>query len=421
MATPWKLYVGLGLLLFAVLLLTWRGATLAPPVPEGFSGAAPTQADVDEITAKVVAQSKVLDGIVIPKLAPISTVLKGVAPAQHYLINLAPITITYAGYIGAGVFDASTFFKHAFALGIRSFVLPISKYKDDNKKPPIWPNSGEPALVYRDAQGNITSSNGLTIAQLTRGLVNSLGAASVQQSEPIMIKIEAVPGADRDNKPYVPDPDGDERTYVDFMTKIADGLKPLRDANLLLTQLGQYGSPLGATQQDKILLQTPVNTLAGKVLITTDFDVSKYYKKAYLGTKGSLLEYVHFVVSNSPQQGKMSYYKTLPLTNISSTTDPDASRITLNEVKGTTIEDTASVALALRKGVQILPLPLFESSAKPELVLELIKPWKGAAWALKPEEARYTKPAPVKAATPSQSMNARVVADAQPGQIVVGK
>ena len=117
----------------------------------------------------------------------------------------------------------------------------------------------------------------------------------------------------------------------------------------------------------------------------------------------------------------MSYYKTLPLTNISSTTDPDAARITLNEVKGTTIEDTASVALALRKGVQILPLPLFESSAAPDVVMELIKPWKGAAWALKPEEARYTKPAPVTAATPSQSMNARVVADAQPGQVVIGK
>ena len=421
MATPWKLYVGLAFLLFAVLLLTWRGAAAAPPVPEGFSGSAPTQADVDEITAKVVAQSKVLDGIVIPKLVPMNTVLKGVDPSQHYLINLAPITITYAGYIGGGVFDASTFFKHAFALGIRSFVLPISRYKDDNKKPPIWPKSGTPALVYRDAQGNISSSNGLTVAQFSQGLVNSLGAASVQQSEPIMIKIEAVSGTDRAGVSYVPDPDAEEKAYVEFMTKIAEGLKPLRDANLLLTQLGQYGSPVGATQQDKILLQTPVKSLAGKVLITTDFDVSKYYKKAYVGTTGNLLEYVHFVVSNSPQQGKMSYYKTLPLTNISSTTDPDAARITLNEVKGTTIDDTASVALALRKGVQILPLPLFESSVAPDVTLELIKPWKGAAWALKPEETRYTKPTPVKAATPSQSMNARVVADAQPGQIVVGK
>lgn len=403
----WKLYVGIALILFAVILITWRGSTGLKLAIEGFAA---TQDDVTEIAKKVIAQSTVLDDYKIKTLVPIYTVLKDVPVSQLYLVNVAPITITYTGYLGTGLLDATEFFKHALALGIRSFVLPISTYKDDNKTAPLWPTSGSPAVVYRDSTGRITSQNGLSVKKIAMALANALSVSSPQQEEPILLKIEQVPG-------FVPDSSLDEKAYVEFMTDIADGLEPLRSR--ILTHLGPYGSAVGGVAEDKILLQTPLPQLGGKVLITTDFDVGKYEKEKYVKTKPSLLKRIHFRVRNSPAQGKISSYKTTPLSSVSSSFDTDQDRTTLYEAQGAVITDVDAVKLALGKGIQIIPLPLFESGKAAD-ALALIQPWKGGAWAVKPEGERYTKPAPVVPATPSQAMNARVAADAQPGQIVIG-
>lgn len=403
----WKLYLGIALILFAAVLMTWRGSL--GPAFEGFASGS-SAADVTELSKKILARSTAMEDLVVKKLVPMETVLKGVPASQRYLVNLAPITITYTGYLGADVLDAADFFKHAFALGVRSFILPISTYKDDNKVDPIWPRSGSPAVMHRDATGKITSSNGLSVKKIATALAAALAVSSAQKDEPIFLKLEQVSGS-------VPDPDLKEKEYVEFMSVIADDLEPLKTS--LLRQLGSYGSALGAKLEAEILLQTPLSDLAGKVLITTDFDVGKYLKTAYSGVKNSLLNRVHFIVRNSPPQGKISSYKTLPLSSVTSTFDTDLARTTLQEAQGATIEDVEPVSLALRKGIQIIPLPLFETSAPADKVLELIQPWKGAAWIVKPEDERYTKPAPVVPAKPSQALNARAAANAQPGEIVI--
>ena len=402
----WKLYLGIALILFAAILLTWRGSSGLRLTVEGFAS---SPADETDIAKRVDAQSTVLDDYTVKTLVPMSTVLKDVPVSQRYLVNLAPITITYTGYLGANVFNATKFFKHALSLGIRSFVLPISTYKDDNKDTPLWPASGAPAVIYRDAKGYIASDNGLSVKKIAMALSNALSVSSPQQGEPILLKLEQVPG-------FVPE---NEKEYVNFMTTIATDLEPL--SPLLLQQLGQYGTALGGKLEAEILLQTPLSDLAGKVLIITDFDVGKYRKEAYKNQRGAtLLNRVHFLVQNSPPQGAISSYKTLQLSNVSSTFDTNLARTTLQEARGATITDVdKKVTIALSRGIQIIPLPLFESGKAAD-ALTLIQPWKGAAWKIKPEDERYTKPAPVVSATPSQKMNARVAADAQPGQVVIG-
>ena len=402
----WKLYLGIALILFATFLLTWRGSKGLQLAVEGF---AVTQTDITNLATAITAQSTVLDTYTIKTLVPMNTVLKGVPVSQRYLVNVAPITITYTGYLGAGLLDATEFFKHALGLGIRSFILPISTYKDDNKIPPIWPTSGSPAVVYRDSTNRITSKNGLNVKKIATALANALSVSSPQQEEPILLKLEQVLA-------FVPDSNTDEAKYVDFMTQIADGLEPLLPR--ILTQLGPYGTAVGGVAEDKILLQTPLSDLAGKVIITTDFDVGKYDKDKYAKTTPSLLKRIHFRVRNTPAQGKISSYKTTPLSSVSSTFDTDQARTTLYEARGATNTDVDAVTLALSKGVQIIPLPLFESGTA-ENALALIEPWKGAAWKVKPEDERYTKPAPVVPAKPSQKMNARVASNAQPGQVVI--
>ena len=408
----WKLYLGIALILIAAILLTWRGSSGLRTSLEGFAA---TPADVSEIAKKVIAQSTVLDNYKVKTLVPMSTVLKGVPASQQYLVNVAPITITYTGYLGAGVFDATEFFKHALGLGIRSFVLPISTYKDDNKTAPLWPASGSPAVVYRDSNGNIDCKNGLSVKQIASALVNALSVSSPQQEEPILLKLEQV--IDPKTGYFIPNPNTMEKEYVEVMTRIAEELEPLRSR--ILAHLGSYGSALGGIAEDKILLQTPLSDLAGKVLITTDFDVGKYEKDMYAKLKPSLLTRIHFRVRNTPAQGKISSYKTTPLSSVDANFPTDQARTTLYEARDATITDVDNVTTARSRGIQIIPLPLFDAGKAAD-ALTLIQPWKGAAWTIKPQGERYTKPTPVVSATPSQKMNARVAADAQPGQVVIG-
>jgi hypothetical protein len=100
---------------------------------------------------------------------------------------------------------------------------------------------------------------------------------------------------------------------------------------------------------------------------------------------------------------------------------PDEGRTALIEATPATPPNADLIASGLAVGIQIIPLPLFEKSSDSAALAGWIQPWKGGGWYLKPEDARYTKPAPIVPATPSQKMNARVTPTAQPGQVVISK
>jgi len=346
----------------------------------------------------------------------LDSLLKGINPAQQYLVNLQPLTATIGGYIGpvaSGVFDPDTYFKSAFAAGIRSFVLPISTYIDDNKTPPNWPLSGKPAIVCRDFRGVIQSLNGLSLRKLCESLLtfrNSVNAA--QSSEPILLFIDA-------DTEYLPDPVKQEKAYVAVTSEIAKELTLLDPYRL--TNIGPYGSAVGGANESAILTQTPLSELKDKILIFTNFNTKLALKSAYSSVTPTLDEYANFTYA--------------PVTTVTAISSSGSKIMSIADISGSTVNWTdqarsvwytavrrpysdvpaiGDVQAALNVGIQAIPIPFFmnpASSTKPIWSL-----WNGYAWNIKPEAARFTKPPPVVPATPSQAMNARVSNDLQPGQ-----
>jgi len=351
------------------------------------------------------------------------------APNQQYLVNFSPLTGYLAGYIGpvnGGTFDPNAYLTAAFNAGIRSFVLPISTYIDNNKTPDSgWPYAGEPAVVCRDASGTIISSNGMSISDFVNAILQTRGVNSYYAAEPIFLFLEEVPG-------YVPDHVKQEQLYVKFMSKIAAQLSALdRGARIIqLDGFGQLGSLVGGEREKELLTLIPVQNFFNRVVIFTNFKTRLATKSAYAGMPKSLHEYANFIYkSNTNTDGNISANqssKSISIDDISgsqiSWVNATQSSIYIAEPSAPlSIPDSALVNNALRQGVQIIPLPFFfHDPAQTKALFDL---WKGSSARVKPvsdpNANLFTRPDPVVPAQPSQVMNARVSPDAQPGQVVI--
>jgi hypothetical protein len=357
------------------------------------------------------------------------TLLNELLPAERYLVNLQPLTANVGGFIGPekeGVFSSDFYVQNAIMAGVRSFVLPISTYIDDNKKPPEWPFSKKPAIVYRDSNGIITSVNGLTVKKFCESLLTYSSDNQVQAEEPIFLHIIPVEG-------HVPDPEKEEKAYVTLMRDIADELKTI-DSRRLIT-LGSYGTATGGQNESVILTQIPLTDLKNKIIVSTTFDVRKQLKDAYKTLRPTLYEYANFLptpltgepgITNQPNilQGSSAgnASKVLRLTDVS------GSKINYTEQTRTTFYLTLydkphetpspdSVKDVLKVGIQVIPLP-FLYQDKQEIV-NIWKTWNGFAFKIKEKEARYTKPAPIVPAPADPRFNARVDNSLQSGQMKV--
>jgi hypothetical protein len=84
------------------------------------------------------------------------------------------------------------------------------------------------------------------------------------------------------------------------------------------------------------------------------------------------------------------------------------------------------VDFVTKTGIHGVPIPFlfYDTRAKQSKAVQeqlanisdMYKQWNGYAWRMKPEAARYTKPAEVTPLTPSAKLNARVDNSLQPGQ-----
>jgi hypothetical protein len=210
---------------------------------------------------------------------------------EQFLINLCPLTASLGGFIGPlkeGVFDVSNYLTYAFNAGIRSFVLPISVYYDDNKYTKNWPLSGTPAIVHRNQQGSILSLNGLKLIDFCNTLVQKKSINHAQADEPIILYLHGV-------KNKIPNPKEDEAGYVKFTSMIAEGLEPLKQFRLQTLQT--IGSVVGGANQDKILTQVPLSELRRRILIFTNFNVNLGLKTVYKAVNPKLSDYANFVYS----------------------------------------------------------------------------------------------------------------------------
>ena len=350
-----------------------------------------------------------------------STLIYSLEPSQRYLVNLCPLTASVGGYIGplvAGVFDPEFYLMKALRAGIRSFVLPISVYQDDNKMQPNWPLSGNPAIVCRNSAGKIMSLNGMSIKKFCTLLVMHMSQNASQANEPILLYLDATPG-------YLPDIITDEKAYVQLTSNIANELSPL-DPFRLLT-VSSYGPAVGGVRQNEILTQIPLEDLKQKILIFTNFNITVGTKDTYAKTiKPLLFDYVNFV------------YTPVTATNIGTTSAKSCFSIHLADTTGslvnwseqariswmfvgqddfTGVPDATTVQKATAVGIQSIPIPMFFGDATQTQALW--SQWNGYAWQVKKPDARYTKPAQVVPQNPKAALNARVDDKLQPGQTLI--
>lgn len=360
------------------------------------------------------------------------------APNERYLVNLCPLTASVGGYLGPiqdGVFEPSIYIERALNAGIRSFVLPISVYYDDNKMQPNWPLSGTPTIVYRDAQGTILSLNGLKLLTFCQVLVEKKSVNSAQANEPILLFLHGV----KDELPTK------EPAYAKFTSLIAEGLKPLDNYRLQTAQ--GIGAVVGGNNQDKILTQIPLTELANKILIFTNFDIHVGLKKPYKNIRPTLADYANFIYSPlTSTETSTRLCKSIHVADVKPnfTNDYRTSWMSTLEDHVGTIHKPEDVNRAIVTGVQCVPLP-FISAHVPVLVdpktkqpgadasdlMKIYKQWGGFAFRVRqgdsvdsfvdetPKNARYSSPEPIVPMKPATTLNARVDKDAAPGMLVV--
>jgi len=350
------------------------------------------------------------------------SLLQNVPKNQQFLVNLCPLTASIGGYIGplkGGVFDPAFYVTAALNAGIRSFVLPISTYTDDNKRPPNWPVSGDPAIVCRDANGVVQSLNGISVKQFCSELVRYLGVNGSQMSEPVLLFINQVTA-------YLPDPVKDEASYVRVTHKIAKDLSVINSYRL--TSAGVNGSATGGQNEAAILTQMSISDLNSKIIIFTNFNTKIALKSAYSKMLPTLDEYSNFI------------YKPVNAANSATAAATGSRNILLTDVSGSQVNWTEQARIvwhiafasgtdpnavptanlvdqATNTGIQTVPIPFFYTDLSgTQPIWDL---WGGYAWRVKPDAARYTMPDPIVPATPSEKMNARVRPNLQPGQTAV--
>ena len=349
-----------------------------------------------------------------------NSLLSTIDPSEQYLVNLCPLTASIGGYIGptiSGVFDPDYYVQQALRAGIRAFVLPISVYYDDNKKPPEWPYSGKPAVVCRNAAGKILSLNGMSIRKFCKSLVTYMSINSAQANEPIILYLDATPG-------HIPDILKAEKEYVQFTSDIAEELKPL-DPYRLLT-ISSYGSATGGVNQMNILTQIPLTEFQNKILIFTNFNITAGTKDAYSSIRPLLYEYVNFVYSpvtaTTIGVAKTNNCDSVHLMDVSGslvnwTDQAVTSWMFVGQDDFTQLHDTGAIEAATTTGIQSIPVPFF--FVDPSKTKAIWKQWSGYAWKMKAPAARYTKPAPITPMTPTTALNARVSDSLQPGQTLI--
>lgn len=353
-----------------------------------------------------------------------SDLINTLEPGERFLINLCPLTASLGGYIGTddpGVFNSDFYVQNALRAGIRSFVLPISTYIDDNKFPPKWPLSGMPAIVCRNAEGKILSANGLSVKEFCNNVLTFMNENPDQANEPILIYIHEVEG-------YVPNRVSQEKKYVTLMSNIAKELDVIPEDRRLVV-VGGYGSAIRSANEAAILTQIPLTDLKSKIIIFTSFDSKIGLKTAYNTITPKLMDYVNFTVKPVIAQNIGLSVSAGSACRSLRLTDTSGSKVNWSDQARTVWHMTSqddplvmqsedAISVATKAGIQMIPIPIFMTKDI-ATVKKVWANWNGYAWRVKEKDARYLKPPQVQPQAPSARMNARVSPDLQPGMVAV--
>jgi hypothetical protein len=347
-----------------------------------------------------------------------TNLINELAPRERYLINLCPLTLRLPGYVGpweAGVFDETNGIVAAMAAGVRGFFIPISTYYDDNKKPPLFPYSGDPATVARADTGRFLSKNGGFIRKIMEAIVRQKDAYGQYAEEPICIYLHA-------DHTYLPSPTQNEKAYVKICEKLADELEPIR--GFLPGQLGNMGYTQGGAGTTILLTQATLPMLKGKIIVFSNFDI-RVERNPVHATKKKLGDFVNILyerpgenttsIGGSTPTGKLYSFDSL---QGASDVVKRESRVqyTFAVPANEQILGAKDIQKAIGMGVQCIPLD-FVAHYKEER--DAWMSWRGAGWIVKEKSLRFMVPEDIKPQAPSTRLNAQAPGAAFAGQVVV--
>ena len=199
-----------------------------------------------------------------------STVTEGFVDApqpmsadESSLINLQPLTIKHAGFMGQDTFDPQNGPAQALRAGFRSFIFQID-YLDKTLDSTKFAAPGIPTLIYRGDDGSLLSTNSADINAVANTIANLAFRPDVPNyDKPVIIYLHILrtPSA-------LADPDG----YIGFLSKIATALNPLAPKHLGMTPMG----PFNRQKQESVLINTPIHSLEGQIIILCNADTTMF-------------------------------------------------------------------------------------------------------------------------------------------------
>ncbi len=318
------------------------------------------------------------------------------------LISLQPFSIKQAGFKGTangdtvtgGAFDEADAVRKSLQAGVRTFVLQIDYL--ETVRPAPFPAVNEPCLLYKNAAGELISSNSGSIQRVCQTLADNAFAATLpQKDDPILIILYLV----RTPVSVV----ANARGYIQYLSKIASQLAPLTTRHLGLTDNGDFHKQ--ALEKD--ILTLPFTTFQRKFIVATNADTSAFRRQ-------EALQVTIETQNNLDFWSNMRLYKTdanasLGLTEVHPSGSPNFVVVSENQMTTalTTSEKTKALSDTLKGkfsmylpssvtnpsttdvdkmldqiGINVIPLDIFSFSTNATLASSL--PWKTNTWKLKP-------------------------------------
>jgi len=194
-------------------------------------------------------------------------------PSSLSLLNVQPLAVKQIGYVGpkevGGSFDKTNASGIVSALktGVRFFVFQID-YLTRNSKKTLFDPVNTPTLLYRDSSGKLVSQNGLSISSAAESLASYAFNSSINSSsQPLILYLHFV---------RTPNPLTEPTKYLDFLSKVAIALGPLRKNMTNTTPEGAFQRQ----QYESILLRSPLTNFNKKVIIMTNADTTLFRNPA---------------------------------------------------------------------------------------------------------------------------------------------
>lgn len=191
--------------------------------------------------------------------------------SQAKLVDTQPLAIKHAGAYTTGEngqtkFDAVQATQNALKAGFRTFVLQID-YIDAQKDLSKFGEPRDPILILRDSTGALRSENSESIEKVAEAIASMAFSSTYPNSTaPVLLYIHVL---------RAPSPLRQPDDYLNFMSKIAAGLKPLAPFHLGLTPLGDFHRQ----KMESELLKVPLSFLQGQVVILSNADTSLFQNK----------------------------------------------------------------------------------------------------------------------------------------------